>query len=164
MAEVQTKTVEAITVLSRSFSGPYWQTSGKLDELVALVLRSGHPYAGPTMGIYYDDPEKVAESDLRAEVAVPIVEECELGEDTVRKELPGAEVATAIHQGPYDKVNETYKEIFAWIAQNGYRYVEEMGTREIFHKVMGEVESPDELVTEVQVPIEPACEEDSPSA
>ena len=154
MAEVQQKTVQPMIVLSIGFTGSYTQTSEKLDGLLGWVLRAGHPYAGPPMGIYYDDPERVPEEGLRAEVAVPIVEQCQPAEDVVRKELPGMEVASAVHVGPYDKAPAVYREIFAWMAENGYDHVVEMGTREIFHKVMGEVDTPDELVTEIQVPIQ----------
>jgi effector-binding domain-containing protein len=156
MAEIEKKTVNPMTVLSLAFTGSYRQTSDKLDELIGWVLRAGHPYAGPPMGIYFDDPKTVAESDLRAEALVPIEEECEIGEGIVRKQIPGAMVASAVHTGPYDKAHELYQEIFAWIAANGYRYVAEAGTREIFHTMMGEVDTPDSLVTEIQVPIEPA--------
>jgi len=162
MAEVQKKTVKPMTVLSLAFTGSYRQTSDKLDELIGWVLRAGHPYAGPPMGIYYDDPQTVAESDLHAEAAVPIEEECEIGEGIVRKEVPRAEVASTVHGGPYDEIHQVYKEIFAWIAANGYRYVREAGTREIFHKMMGEVDTPDKLVTEIQVPIEPALAAETP--
>lgn len=154
MADIQTKNVEPLTVMSLSFTGPYKQTSEKLDELTAWVLRAGYPYSGPPMALYHDDPEKVAEADLRAEVALPMGEKCEGAEDIVRKELPGAEVATAVHEGRYDAISPLYKEMFDWIAENGYRYVEEAGTREIFHKLLGEVDTVAELVTEVQIPIE----------
>lgn len=165
MAEVQKKTVEPMTVLSLSFTGSYRQTSDKLDEIIGWVLRAGHPYAGAPMGIYYDDPHTVAESDLRGEVAVPIEEQCEVGEEIVRKQMPGAEVASAVHTGPYDRAHEVYKEIFDWIAANGYRPVQETGTREIFLTTMGEVDTPDKLVTEIQVPIAPApvAEEPEPA-
>lgn len=154
MAEIETKTIEPMAVMSLSFTGSYNQTAEKLDELVAWVLRAGRPYSGPPMAIYYDDPEKVAEADLRAEALVPMGEQCDGGDDIVRKELPGAEVATALHQGAYAGIGAVYKEIFGWIAENGYRYVEEAGTREIFHKVLGEVDAAAEFLTEIQVPIE----------
>ncbi len=154
MAEIETKEVKPMTVMSRAFTGSYQQTGDVLDEMIAWVLRVGHPYAGPPMGIYYDNPEEVAEEELRAEVAVPIDEECEGGEKVVRKQLPGCLVAWAVHQGPYDQVKQVYGEIFAWIAENGYRCPEGVGAREIFLKGPGEVESPEEFLTEVQVPIE----------
>ena len=156
MAEIETKTVEAMIVLSLSFTGPYDQTGSKLDELIAWVLRAGHPYSGPPIGIYYDDPNKVSPDQLRAEVVVPVEEQCKEGDGITRKELPGCLVASAVHQGPYAKVGPVYGEIFSWIAENGYRYLDEMGTREVFLKVSGEVDGPKQFMTEIQVPIEKA--------
>jgi len=154
MAEVQTKTVEAMTVLSLSFTGAYSQTIDRLDDLLAWVLRAGHPWAGPPVGIYYDDPAKAPEDKLRGEVVVPIAEVCKPTDNVQRKELPGALVACAVHDGPYSDLPALYKEIFDWITQNGYRYVEGMGTREVFHKFPGMAGEAQEYLTEVQVPIE----------
>jgi len=156
MIEVKTKEVEPITVMSLSFQGSYAQTEDKLDELIAWVMREGHPYCGFPMGIYYDDPAKVKEEDLRAEVCVPVAEEFEGREEIERKELPGTEVAYAIHQGPYEGIVDVYEAIFKWMEENGYRFRTELGTREVFHKIYGQVDSDEELVTEVQVPIEKA--------
>jgi effector-binding domain-containing protein len=156
MAEVQLKTVEPLTVMSMSFTGSYQQTGEKLDELLGWVLRAGHPWSGPPFGIYYDDPEKVPEDKLRAEVCVPMAEECEGDYEVQRKKLVGCEVACAVHQGPYDGLKGVYAEIFDWIGKNGYAYASELGCREVFRKIIGEVDTAEELVTEVQVPVKKA--------
>ncbi len=162
MPEVQVKEVPEMTVISLPFTGPYEQTQSKLDHLMGWLLRVGHPYSEPPMGLYHDDPSKVAEDELRGEVCLPIEEECEGEEDIVRKELPPVTVAYAVHEGPYDRLPEVYEDIFAWLRENGYRYVEEMPTREIFHKLYGQTDIPEEYVTEVQVPVEPVdAEEDA---
>jgi len=154
--EIELKTVPAQSVMSLSFTGPYDQTGDKLDELIAWLLRAGHPYSAPPFCIYYDDPEKVEPENLRAEVCAPIEEHCAGDRTVLRKRVQGGEFACATHQGPYATIKPVYEQIFAWIQQNGYRYVEQMGTREVFHKIIGQVDTADELVTEVQVPVEKA--------
>ena len=156
MIEVKTKEVGPITVMSLSFHGPYAQTEEKLDELVAWVMREGHPYGGPPMGIYYDDPAKTNEDELRADVCVPVAEGFEGREEVERKELPGTEVAYAMHQGPYEGNVDVYEAVFKWVEENGYRFRDELGIREVFHKIYGQVDSEEELLTEMQVPIEKA--------
>lgn len=153
MAEVQTKDVKAMTVMSLPFTGSYEQTQDKLDELMSWLLRIGHPASGAPMGLYYDDPAKVAAEDLRAEVCVPIEETCEPDEAIRRKQLPAVTVACAIHQGPYHEIPQLYEEIFKWMAENGHTYDGTMPTREVFLKLYGEVTDPSEFVTEVQVPL-----------
>ncbi len=156
MAEIQVKEVEPMTVMSLPFTGSYDQTQEKMAELMGWLLRVGHPYSELPMALYYDDPAKVPEEELRAEVCLPIEEACEPAEEIERKALPGVTVAFAMHEGPYSGIPATYEEIFAWIAENGYRAVEGAPTREVFHKVPGQAESPEEVLTEVQVQVEQA--------
>ncbi len=165
MPEVHVKEVPEMTVMSLPFTGSYDQTQTKLDRLMSWLLRVGHPYSSPPMGIYHDDPAQVPEEELRAEVCLPIEEECEGEEDVVRKELPAVTVAYAVHKGPYHQIPPIYEDIFEWMEENGYEYVEDMPTREVFLKLYGQVEEPEEYVTEVQVPVQPvgaAGEESEP--
>ena len=158
MLEVKTKSIEVVTVISHSFTGDYAQTGEKLDYLISTVMRAGIPYSGQHFGIYYDDPELVGVDDLRGEVCVPVAEAYGGEGDVVRKTLPATEVAYAIHRGPYGKIKEVYKELFDWLGQNRYRHRDDLGVREVFHKIYGQVEKAEDLVTEVQVPIEKAAE------
>jgi effector-binding domain-containing protein len=156
MPEVQVKQVAPMTVISLSFTGPYEQTQDKLEALTSSLLRAGHPFSQPPMGLYHDDPSKVAADDLHAEVCLPIGEGYEPAEDAVRKELPGVTVAFALHQGPYSDVPHVYQAIFEWMQANGYRHAEGSPTREVFLKLYGEVSEPKDFLTEVQVPVEKA--------
>jgi len=156
MAEIETKTVEQMIVVSLPFRGSYEHTGDKLDELMSTVMRAGYPCSGPPMGVYYDDPAKVPEAELRAEVCLPMAENYTGEGEIVRKDLVGTEVAYLMHQGPYKEIAPRYDELFEWIGEHGYRHREDLGTREIFHRIHGQVESAEELLTEVQVPIEQA--------
>ena len=153
MAEVELKTIDPQTVMSLAFEGSYSQTTDRLDELMSWLLRVGHPYSDRPFAIYYDDPEEVPEDELRGEVCLPIEEACEPENDFERKTVPGGEFLCYVHEGPYSDLDDAYAEIFGWIEDNDYDFVEEMGTREVFHRMTGEVDSVDELVTEVQVPV-----------
>ena len=156
MSEVQTKTVETISVISLPFKGSYGQTGDRLDQLMSTAMRAGYPYSAPPMCIYYDDPAKVAEEELRAEVCLPMEEAYEGEGDIVRKTLRGTEVAYTMYEGEREGVVAVYQELFEWLCENGYRYREEQGCREIFHRLYGQVESPQECLSEVQVPVEKA--------
>jgi AraC family transcriptional regulator len=154
--EVQIKDVEALTVMSLPFTGPYDQTRGRLEHLMSWLLRVGHPYSAKPFGLYYDDPIKVPADQLRAEVCLPIEETCEGEEDIVRKSLPATTVASAVFTGPYADVPQAYAQVFEWIAANGYRYVEGEPTREVFLNMYAQEEESAEPATEIQVPVEPA--------
>ncbi len=153
MADVELKTIEPQNVVSLAFEGSYAQTTDKLDTLMAWLLRAGHPYSGRPFAVYYDDPAEVPEEDLRAEVCLPIAEECEPTGEVERKVIQGGDFACVVHEGAYSGLDDAYDEIFEWIDENGYQMDEDMGTREIFDVMRGEVESVDELETEVLVPL-----------
>ena len=153
MAEIQIKNVPAISVMSLSYTGPYEQTSDRLDDLMAWMLRVGHPYSDFPLGLFYDDPVKVAADALRAEVCLPIQEECEGYEEVERKELPPVTVACMRFTGPYHDLSGVYQEVFAWMGENGYAYDEEAPCREVYVKLLGQVDESSQLVTEVQVPV-----------
>ncbi len=156
MTEPELKEIGPIAAITDSFTGPYNQTGAVIDEVIAWLLQTGHPYSGPPFAIYYDDPEKVDEKDLRAEVCLPVEENLEHTGKFERKHIEGGSFVAFPHQGPYDGIPEVYEKIFDWIEENGYEFLKEDGTREVFHKVMGEVESSDELLTEILVPVKDA--------
>jgi len=154
MPEVNVKKVAAMEVMALPFTGSYEQTHVKLDHLLSWLLRVGHPHSSPPLALYYDEPGKVPEEEQRAEVCLPIEEECEGEEDIERKELPEVTLACAVHEGPYSGIPEVYKEIFDWMGENGYEYIEDMPTREVFLKRYGHTTDPQEYVTEIQVPVQ----------
>lgn len=159
MADIQTKSLEPLNVMSLPFTGAYDQTGARLDDLLAWILRAGHPWSGPPAGVFYDDPDKVAEDELRAEVVVPLDETCEGDDRVARKTLPGAEVACLTYEGPMSGIGQAYEELFNWIHANGWTYVEALGTREVYVRLPEEHEEGEEpkgFMVELQVPIEKA--------
>ena len=160
MPEVETKTVEPQSVVSLSFTGPYDQTEDVLDELMGWLMRAGHPYCSHPFAVFYDDPDEVPEDELRAEVCLPIAERIKGDEEVDIKEIPGGEVAYTLHQGSYDDIVEAYDRVFTWLEEEGLEFHEEMGTREVFLKLEGEVDIEEELLTEIQVPLATEEEEE----
>ncbi len=72
-------------------------------------------------------------------------------------ELPGAEVASFVHRGPYEWIQCTYEKVLDWLRENGYEPAGEV--REVFF-VAPEPHSggsQDDMLTEIQVPIRTAA-------
>ena len=158
MSEVDVKTLEPMDVMSKSFTGSYNQTMDRLDELMSWLLRVGHPYSSAPRAVFYDDPDEVPEDELRAKVCLPIKEDSRTGFEIDRDVLEGGDFACLLYEGPYDGIAGTYSEIYQWMEENGYHQKEDMGVREVYRKIIGQVESTEELVTEVQVPIQSVTE------
>ena len=72
-------------------------------------------------------------------------------------DLPGAEVASFIHRGPYEWIQCTYEMVLDWLRENRYEAAGEV--REVFF-VAPEPHSggsQDDMLTEIQVPIRSAA-------
>lgn len=115
-----------------------------LDE----VLGKGGVCSGAPLIVYYDDfnqasfdPKKV---DMEA--AWPVADS-KLANNT----LPAVRVATCTYVGPYDGLEKAYGAIFTWINDNGYKAA--FPTREVSLNDPA-VTPPEQLVTEIQIPIQ----------
>jgi len=75
-------------------------------------------------------------------------------EDVRILELPPATVATAIHQGPYRLLPQAVRELTDAVRDAGYAPNERAMLR-LLHKNSPENHPPEELVTEIQLPVVP---------
>jgi predicted transcriptional regulator YdeE len=64
-------------------------------------------------------------------------------------ELPGVEVASALHRGPVADIVETFEAVVRWIDGNGYRIVERSRERYL----VWDPDEPTNNLTELQVPV-----------
>jgi len=67
------------------------------------------------------------------------------------RELPEAKVLSVYHKGPYDSIGEAYAYILNYARENGYQCAGRI--RECYIDGIWNRESPDEWLTEVQLPI-----------
>jgi DNA gyrase inhibitor GyrI len=157
LADIQVKNVDPMNVVSLSFTGSYGQTEERLEELMSWLLRAGHPYSAPPMALYYDDPAKVAEDDLRGEVCLGVEEQCEVSEGVEMRKMPAQQVAALVADPETDPAS-LYPQMWDWLAENAYSYVEGAPTRVLYHFAVADsdAESADLTSIEVQVPVEKA--------
>jgi len=156
MADVQVKEIEAMRAMALPFTGDYADSMDHLDRIMGWLLRTGHPYSQRPMMLCHDDPAKVPAGEQRGEICMPIEEVCEGTGDFVNRDIPAATVACMTYEGDYSQSAEIYPQIFDWIRENGYTYVEDEPTREIFVRLEEEDSGAPLALTEVQVPIEGA--------
>ena len=154
MVEVLVKEVETIEVMSLAFTGPYEQAPERLHDLMAWLLRVGHPYSGAPIALFFDDPRTVPVEELRAEICLPIAEECDGFEGIVRKELPGGLMATLRVEGIVADWSGLYEQIFQWMGENGHAAAPGLPCREAYVRCPGVHEEADVAITEILVPIQ----------
>jgi effector-binding domain-containing protein len=64
-------------------------------------------------------------------------------------ELPGVEVASALHRGPLHDISDTYEAVIRWIDGNGYRIAER--SREL--TLAWDPQDPAKNIIEMQLPV-----------
>jgi len=124
----------------------YIEEKGIKPTIPCLMLYHSGWWDLQQWNIVYD------EQNLDVEVAEPVTKSFVGNEEVHVYELPRTEkMACIVHQGSFSKMSETYELLFEWIKQNNY--LADGPIREIYHKGEWATDSPDEYITELQVPI-----------
>ena len=150
--EVIIKKVEPQRIASvRDIIPTYPEQGGLWGELEGYLAMQHVRPVGPCLTIYHDDEYK--ERDVDAEVCEPISGELPESRRVKIRTLPAAEVASAVHRGPYATLGKAIQDMMQWLDTNGYRITGP--EREIYLQPgrNGSQNDP-ETVTEVQFPVE----------
>ena len=115
-------------------------------ELGSYMGRKGIDFAGPPYALYRNMDMEA----LDVEMGFPVNRE-DIGEGRIKPgELPAGTIATALHTGPYSRLEETYGALMAYVGEKGKSAEEWM--YEFYLNSPGEVE-PEELQTEICFPL-----------
>jgi effector-binding domain-containing protein len=101
------------------------------------------------MVIYYDPgyKESMVDAEVVERVSTPVPET-----DRIKcREIPGATMVSTIHKGCYENLHMAYSTLMKWIEENGYAVCGP--NREIYLEGDWSVKSPDDFITEIQVPV-----------
>ncbi|MEM1387230.1 MAG: AraC family transcriptional regulator [Pseudomonadota bacterium] len=149
--DVETHPQRSLAALAHQ--GSYSEVDGTFEKLSALfTTRDLWQSARGMLGIYYDDPDAVAEADLRSHAAIVLDAPMSVDAPLEAMELPGGRYAVMHYKGPYSGLLAAYRYLYGeWLPGSG----EELGDRppiEIYLNHPNEVE-PDALLTDVCVPL-----------
>ncbi len=106
---------------------------------------------GPCLSLYHDKEHKEFEWDI--EVAEPVQGEVKGSAEVSVSDLPAvAQMACAVHHGPFETISLAYDAILKWVDENGF---EVSGPcREVYlHEAKPGVQDDPETVTEIQFPV-----------
>jgi AraC family transcriptional regulator len=130
--------------------GPYAETGRFMSELAQHLEAQGIRAEGVPFALFYDDPTRTAEADLRSRLAVPVAPGTPFSAPLGYAILPSDQVIYAHVAGAYDSVSQAYPAMFSVMRERGW--VLDGPIREIYLVDPGSVRSYDELVTEIQMP------------
>jgi len=157
MPAISVKELAPAKVVYLERQGPYSETDKSFEELFTLMEKKNIQVSGAPMGIFYDDPEKVKPEETKYEVMCSFTGDFNGDADLQVKEQAGQKVVSTIYIGPYEKCAPTYKKLYGWMMDNKY---EVCGAS--IEKYLNDPMKvkPEELKTEICIPVKAATEEE----
>ncbi len=146
--DIRVKMTEKTTLVCLAHTGPYDRMGEIFARLGEYATRKG--LTGDVVGIYYDDPARVSAEQLRSEIGIVVPEGTMPDSGYNLQELPAQKVIYVILSGPYEKIAEEYPYIMRWAGEKGYQVSGPV--MEVYLEAGPDV-PPEELVTEVRIPI-----------
>jgi len=152
--DVQVKTIEPLRAAFIRHVGPYNQVGAAWERLCDWA--GARALFGSNMrffGACYDDPEVTPAEKIRYDACLTVDDSVQ-GEGEVGVQmLGGGRYAVTLHEGPYERLNETYAALYGrWFAASRY----EPGPGPCLEFYLNDPNStePEDLLTEICVPIQ----------
>ena len=119
------------------------------NEVCDHMTKMGLSTDGVGIALYHCqefDPEH-----LDVEVAMAVDKLYGSSEKFTFRNLPGGTVASILHCGPYEGIQAAYGALYEWVGEKGY---EKTGPdREVYFNCPATVEKPEDLRTEIAIPV-----------
>ncbi len=152
MYPIEIRTMPARKMIGLSHRGAYMEIGKRFEEMGAMfTARNLWQNCGPVLGVYFDDPAAVAESELRSFAGAEWRGD-ELPEGFDQAEIPAGRVAVLTYKGPYAMLKSGYDALYgAWLPTSGETPAHSP-CYEIYLNDPRQV-APEELLTEICLPL-----------
>jgi AraC family transcriptional regulator len=154
MIDVHIESHPAQRLLALAHSGDFMQIGSVFKRLLAIARSQG--LAGPetlTIGIYYDDAAVTPVDALRSHACIAVPPTLTVAPGGLELiDLPEGDVAVGIHRGPYDRLEESYRWLFAeWLPSSG----REAADRPCYETYVTDPSrtAPQDLITHISIPL-----------
>ncbi len=131
--------------------GDYQAIGNSFARVQIFFAASGLPLSR-SFGIYFDDPESVPESELRAEAGLATNANIPAHEKIREVKIPAIPCASILHKGPYAELERVYRHLFRdWLPTSGH----EAGDFPCFEEYLNDPRElpPTEWLTRVHLPL-----------
>jgi len=155
MMDIELKNIDRFEVIAAPHKGSYMEIGKAFERLFGWLGMKG--LISPAMksyGIYLDDPDSVAEAELRSAACatIPNMDTIDLPEGFERKSVPAGEYAVLRHKGPYADMRSAYQWLYGtWLPSSG-REVADQPCFEDYLNNPREV-APADLITDIYLPL-----------
>jgi AraC family transcriptional regulator len=142
--------------------GPYLEIGRAFDSLSGIAAARGLFSASTRfLGVYFDDPSCVPQSELRALAGMTVAAGAKIEAPLERAEIGAGRYAVLHHKGPYADMKAAFDWLFGgWLAKSG----EEAADAPIFEEYLNSPRDtpPPELRTDIHLPLREAPETAAP--
>ena len=128
---VRFRTAPAMVVAFAERRGAYSGVGDTMRRLQGWLESRGVEAAGEPFCLFYDNPSRTAEADLRSEACIPVKEAITSEGEFGAKVLPETLVAETAHSGPAEEFGRTYGPFLEGLLNQGYDLVGP--ARECYH-------------------------------
>lgn len=153
MHPVTIRTEGPIRLAALPHQGAYHEISRAFQKLSAVMAsRDLFRSAGRMIAVFYDDPQSVAEPDLRSQAGFEIKGQADLSAPLEEVTLHGRRQAVLTYKGPYAGLPAAYDELFGlWLPQSGEEPADAPSFEVYLNTPMDT--APEELITELHLPL-----------
>ncbi|MBN1919309.1 MAG: GyrI-like domain-containing protein [Verrucomicrobia bacterium] len=121
--DVKIAKFEPVNVACMEHTGPYSNIGKAISTLMQQLSKQKIKPAGSVMAIYFNDPNTVAEEDLRWDVVVVIAEGTEVAAPLKARVLEAGLVGTTHYRGAPDKLGAVYAQLVDAVVAMGHHPV-----------------------------------------
>lgn len=132
---------------------PSYDSEGILWELMCRELEAQkvqQAVPGYGLAIFHDEGHK--EHDPDVEIQVCVAGNYQDTEHVRFKTVPSVQIASAVYKGSYDQITRVNAAVADWVVENGYAFDGKLFS--IYHVSPAQTSNPEELITEVCVPVQ----------
>jgi len=116
---IEIKEMPEFSVASVRHIGPYNEIGKAFERLFKWIGENNiNPATEAVMGIYWDDPMKVAPSELRSDASITVKESYSLPEDMFLQKIPAGKYAVYHAVIKMEEFEKAWMDLFNWIFQN----------------------------------------------
>ncbi|MGL4973974.1 MAG: AraC family transcriptional regulator, partial [Bosea sp. (in: a-proteobacteria)] len=153
MPDMQIVTLPAMTLAAVAHKGEYNEIGAAFTRLAAWAGPRGLYKPNTNMiGLYYDDPDVVARTELRSHACIEVRSDFQGDSAVNRLEMAQATYARCVHKGPYAELFGVYQSIFReWLPASGHEPTEGPSLEEYLNDPQSL--PPTEWLTAIHIPI-----------
>jgi len=156
---VSIKTLPALRFAGLDHRGSYMLIGKAFETVFGWFASQGHFNPGglfgkgaQAIGIYLDDPNAIAEDDLRSKAGMVVPATFKIDAPLIEAAIPGGDYAVLRHKGPYAELRSAYQWLYGtWLVQSGH----EAADAPVFEEYINNPRdvAPQDLITDIHLPL-----------